>query len=136
MTEEAATYRRAFRVTAIGLAALAIIAAPVGLLIAGSAGLLAAEVGVAVAALAGLTTQAAMMIGHRRAPNFMAVIMLGSWLLKMVIIVVALLLLQGIDGFHRGLLAAFALVGVVWTLAIDLWSVQTSRITYVDPGSK
>ena len=136
MTEEATIYRRALRVTAIGIGALAIIAIPVGLLVAGSPGLLAAEVGVAVAALAGLTTQVAMMMGHNRAPQMMAAILMGSWLLKMIIIVIALLVLQGVDEFHRALFATFALVGVFGTLAVDLWAVRATRLPYVDPGSK
>ena len=136
MTEEANIYRRALRVTAIGLAALAIIAIPVGLLFHGGAGLLAAEVGVAVAALAGITTQVAMMVAHRRTPHMMAAIVLGSWLLKMLIIVIVLLVLQGVDGFHKGLFAVFMLVGVFGTIAADLWAVRTARLPYVDPGSK
>ena len=136
MTEEANLYRRALRVTAIGLAALAIIGLPVGWLVDGGAGLLAAEVGVGVAALAGITTQAAMMVGHRRTPHMMAAIVLGSWLLKMIIIVIVLLVLQGVDGFHRGLFAVFMLVGVFGTIAADLWAVRASRVPYVDPSSK
>lgn len=136
MTEEAKLYRRALRVTAIGLAALALIAIPVGLLINGAAGVLAAEVGVAVAALSGVTTQVAMSVGHRRAPHMMAAIVLGSWLLKMLIIVIVLLVLQGVDGFHKGLFAVFMLVGVFGTVVADLWAVRASRVPYVDPGSK
>ena len=136
MSEEANLYRRALRLTAIGLAALAVIAIPIGLLIGGAVGLLAAEVGVGVAAIAGLTTQAAMMMGHRRTPHMMAAIVLGSWLLKMIIIVIVLLVLQGVDGFHKGLFAVFMLVGVFGTIAADLWAVKVSRVPYVDPSSK
>src|SRR5690554_2202905 len=136
MTEEANVYRRALRLTAIALGVLAVIAVPAGLLIDGVPGLVAAEVGVAVAALAGITTQVAMMMGHSRAPHMMAAVLMGSWLLKMVIIVIALLVLQGIDDFHRGLFATFVLVGVFATLAIDLWAVRGARIPYADPGSK
>lgn len=136
MTEEATLYRRALRVSVIGLAALAVVAIPVGLLVAGGAGLLAAEVGVAVAALAGITTQVAMMVGHRHTPHMMAAILLGSWLLKMIIIVIVLLVLQGFEDFHKGIFAVFMLVGVFGTVAADLWAVRASRVPYVDPGSK
>jgi hypothetical protein len=135
VNEESLTYRRALRVTAIGIAALAIIAVPVGLLVGGTAGLIAAEIGVAVAALSGVTTQIAMVIGHQREPHIMAAIVGGSWLLKMFIIVIALLVLQGIDGFHKGLFAAFAVIGVLGTLAVDFWVIRSARIPYVDPGA-
>ncbi|MFN3865902.1 MAG: hypothetical protein ACK4MD_04215 [Demequina sp.] len=136
MNEETATYRRALRATIITIAVLAIVAVPVGLLVAGGAGVLAAEAGVAVAALSGITTQAAMLLGHRQAPHMLAMYVLGSWLLKMIIIVVALFALGTIEDFHRGLLAGFALAGVFMTLAIDVWAIRASRIPYVDPSSK
>lgn len=135
MTEESRTYRRAMRVTAIGIAALAVIAIPVGLIIAGGAGLLAAEVGVAIAALAGLTTQGAMVLAHAKPAHVMAGYVGGSWLLKMLIIIIALIVLQGIDGFHKGLFAGFMLVGVIGTLAIDFWVIRKARIPYVEGGS-
>ncbi|WP_084077037.1 hypothetical protein [Demequina sp. NBRC 110057] len=135
MTEESRTYRRALRVTVIVIVALAVIAVPVGLLVAGGAGLLAAEVGVAVAALAGLTTQIAMLVAHQKPPHIMAAYIGGSWLGKMLIIIVALLVLQGIEGFHKELFAAFAVTGIIATLAIDFWVIRNARIPYVDSGS-
>ena len=136
MNEESATYRRALRITVIGVAALAIIAVPVGLIVAGGPGLLAAEVGVLVAALSGVTTQVAMVLSHDRPAHVMAATIGGSWLLKMLIIIVALLVLSGVDGFHRGLFAGFAVAGVLGTLAVDFWVIRSARIPYVDPGSK
>ena len=136
MTVEANMYKRALRVTLIGMAVLAVIAIPVGLLVDGPAGLFAAAIGVVVAVLAGVTTQVMMVVSHTRAPQMMAAMVLGSWLLKMVIIVIALLVLQGVEGFHKGLFVTFFLVGVFGALAADLWAVRTARIPYVDPGSK
>ncbi len=135
MNEETVTYRRALRATVIVIAVLAVIAVPVGLWVAGGGGVLAAESGVAIAALSGLTTQAAMLVGHRQPPHMLAVYMLGSWLVKMLLIVAGLVVLGNIDGFHRGLLAGFALAGVFATLAIDMWAIRASRIPYVNPGS-
>ncbi|WP_084101824.1 hypothetical protein [Demequina sp. NBRC 110051] len=136
MNEESLTYRRALRVTAIVIAALAVIAAPVGLLVAGGAGLVAAEIGVLVAALAGLTTQIAMVIAHDKPAHVMAGYVGGSWLAKMLIIVIALIVLQGIDGFHKVLFAAFCVGGVLATLVVDFWVIRSARIPYVDGRSK
>lgn len=136
MNEESLTYRKALRVTTIGIVVLALVAIPVGLLVGGGVGLMSAEVGVVIAALAGLTTQAAMVLAHDKPAQTMAAYVGGSWLLKMLIIIVALLVLQGVDSFHKGLFAGFMMVGVVGTLAIDFWVVRSARIPYVDPGSK
>lgn len=135
MNEESLTYRRALRVTIIVIVALAVIAVPVGLLVAGGAGVLAAEVGVAVAALAGLTTQVAMVVAHQKPPHMLAAYVGGSWLAKMFVIVIALLVLDGVEGFHKGLFAGFMLTGVIATLVVDLWAMRSARIPYVDEGS-
>ncbi len=136
MNEESLTYRRALRVTVIVIAALAVIAIPVGLFVAGGAGLVAAEIGVLVAALAGLTTQIAMVMAHQKAPHVLAAYVGGSWLAKMLVIVIALVILDGIDGFHKALFAGFMLTGVVATLVVDMWAIKSSRVPYVDEGSK
>lgn len=135
MNEESLTYRRALRVTVIVIVALAIVAVPVGLVVAGGAGLFAAEIGVLVAALAGLTTQIAMVIAHDKPAHIMAAYVGGSWLAKMAIIVVALLVLQGVEGFHKAAFAAFAVTGVLATLAVDFWVIRSARIPYVDGRS-
>jgi hypothetical protein len=119
----------------IFLGVLAVVAVPVGLLIAGMPGLTAALVGVVVAAIAGVTTPVAMLVGHTRPVEILAAIVAGSWLLKMIVIVVALLVLSGIEGFHRELFAAFVVVGVLGTLAVDVWLLQRARVSYVEPGS-
>ncbi|WP_084038209.1 hypothetical protein [Demequina sp. NBRC 110053] len=136
MTAESTTYRKALRFTAILVVALAIIAVPVGLVVGGTAGLVAAEIGVLVAALAGITTQVAMVIGHDREPHIMAAILGGSWLVKMLIIIVALLVLQDVEGFHRELFAGFAVAGVLGTLVVDFWVIRSARIPYVDTSAR
>ncbi|WP_062212841.1 hypothetical protein [Demequina oxidasica] len=135
-TAEARVYRTALRRTGLGLLALAIIAIVVGALVAGGRGVVAGLVGVGVSALAGLTTQAAMSWGHKRSTDQMTMAVAGSWLLKMVIIVAALLILQNIESFHKQLFAIFAVSGVLLTLAVDFWVLRASRVPYVIPGSK
>jgi|GEM_PF-3197326 len=135
-TAEARVYRTALRNTVIGLAVLAVLAVVVGGLVAGGRGVVASLVGVGVSALAGLTTQAAMAWGHKRSTDQMTIAIGGSWLLKMMLIVVALLILQGIENFHKELFAAFAVIGVLLTLAVDFSVLRAARVPYVVPGSK
>lgn len=135
-TAEARVYRTALRRTGVGLGVLALLAVAVGAFVAGGRGVIAGLVGVGVAALAGLTTQAAMSWGHKRSPDQMTMAIAGSWLLKMILIVAALLILQGIEDFHKEVFAAFAVTGVLLTLAVDFWVLRASRVPYVEPGSK
>ncbi|WP_296667791.1 hypothetical protein [Demequina sp.] len=135
MTAEESLYRRAMRLTVVVLAGLAVLGALVGWFVAGAPGAVAAAVGAAVAALGAIPTQAAMLIGHRRSPQALAGIVAFSWLGKMLVIIVALLLLQGVESFYRPMFAATAVVGLVVSLAIDLLTLRKARIPYVDPGT-
>lgn len=133
---ESSVYRTAMRRTVFGLAVLAVLAVIVGMIIAGGSGVTAALVGTGVAALAGVMTQVAMLWGHSRSTDQMAMAVAGSWLLKMAVIVVALLVLKQVEGFHKELFAAFAVAGVLLTLAVDFWVLRSSRVPYVETGSK
>ena len=135
MTAEADIYRRALVLTALALGALAVLAAAVGWLVAGSAAAVAALVGIGVAAIGAIPTQAAMLVGHRRSPQTLAAITLFSWLAKMGVILVALLVLQGVESFHRAAFVIAVAAGLFTSLAIDLWALRKARVPYVDPGT-
>lgn len=135
MTPEAEVYRRAMRATVIALVALAAVAAGVGWWVAGSAGLIAGVAGAAVAALGAIPTQVAMLVSHRQSPQAMAGIVLFSWLGKMVLVVIALVVLAGIEGFHRPMFGITVVVGLMLSLGIDMLSLRRSRVPYVDPGT-
>jgi hypothetical protein len=135
MTAEANVYRSSLRVTAIALAAVAVVGAVTGWLVAEATGLVAALAGVAVAALWAMATQFSMLIGHRGSVNTLVTWVLGSWLVKMVIIIAALVVLAGIENFHRPLFVIFLAAGVIPSLIIDVQALRRSRVPYVDPGS-
>lgn len=135
MTTEADLYRTAIRLTSLILAAVAAVGAVVGWLVAGGAGVVAALVGAAVAALGAIPTQYAMLVGHRRAPHTLAAIVLFSWLGKMGLILVALIVLQGVESFNRPMFAGTVMVGLVASLVVDMVTLRKARIPYVDPGT-
>ncbi len=134
MSAEADVYRRALRLTAVILAALGVLGGAVGWFVAGAPGMVAALAGAAVAALGALPTQAAMLVGHRRSAQALAGIVAFSWLGKMLLIIVALLILQGVESFHRPMFAIVAVVGLVASLAIDIITLRRARIPYVGPS--
>jgi hypothetical protein len=135
MTVEAGVYRTALYATGVAIAAIAVVVGVTGYVIDGLTGLVGAGTGVGVAAVSGLTTQVAMLVGHRKSSTAFAGIVLGSWAVKMLVIIVALLLLQGIDDFNRPLFAAAAFTGVILTLVIDVWVLHRARVPYVEPSS-
>lgn len=135
MSAEAKVYRNSLRFT-IGLVALLFVAAAIiGPIVAGTPGFWSAIAGAAIAGVAAATTQAAMLVGHRRPPQQFVGILLGSWLVKMLIIVIGLVVLGNVDSIHRGLLAGFAAAGIVGSLTIDMVFFARGRVPYVDSRS-
>lgn len=132
---EGDAYWWALRVSAISLAALAIVGATAAGLIRGSAGLWGAVAGAGLAALAALVTQGAMVMGYRRAPQVFASIVGGSWLAKMSVILVGMFVLSRVSGIDRPSFGVVALVGIVISLGIDVRAVRKARIPYAIPGS-
>jgi len=127
---EGGAYVWAFRVSTVSLAALAIVGGTAAWLIRGTGGLWGAVAAVGIAAVSGLVTQVAMIVGYRRQPTAFVGIVAGSWLAKMVIIAVSVILLKSVDGIDRGTFGTVLLLGVGATLAIDMFAVRRARIPY------
>ena len=133
---EGDAYRWALRVSAMSVAALAVVGAVVAGLVRGGEGVWGAVAGAALAALGALVTQAAMVVGYRRPAQQFASIVGGSWLVKMVVILGGMLALTRVAGIDRPSFGAVALAGIVATLGIDLIAVRKARIPYAATGSK
>lgn len=133
---EGAAYRWAMQATGIVLGVIAIVGTVVGGIVAGAPGVWGALAGVAVAAISGLVTQAAMVLGYRKEPHIFATYVGGSWLAKMVVIVVGLLALAQVDALDRRTFGIVAVVAVVATLGVDLRAVKQARISYTGSGSE
>lgn len=133
--EEGAAYRWAIRATVVVLGAIAVVGATVGAVVAEAAGVWGALAGVAVAAVSGLVTQAAMVMGYRKEPHVFATYVGGSWLAKMVLIVVGLLALAQVDALDRRTFGIVAVVAVIATLGIDMYAVRRARISYTGSGT-
>ncbi|WP_062302558.1 hypothetical protein [Demequina subtropica] len=134
MTAEARMYRRAIALIAIVLAVIAVVGAVIAWVVAGPAAAGAALIGAGVAALGAIPTPVAMLVGHRKPPHVMAGIVAFSWLGKMFVIIVALLLLKNVESFHKAAFAATAVTGIVASLVVDVTTMRKARIPYVQPG--
>lgn len=132
---ESAVYRKALTWGAIALGVLAVVAAVVGWLVDGAMGAWAAPAGVALAALAGLLTPWAMQLAHTRRSDIMAAILLGTWLGKMIVVVVGLVLLSMVPNFPRPLFGIFVVLGVLVTLAVDVAVLSRGRVPYTTKRS-
>ncbi|ACQ79551.1 conserved hypothetical protein [Beutenbergia cavernae DSM 12333] len=121
--------RRLLVVSAI----IVVLGAVVGLLVAGTAGLWGALLGAVAAALFCGTTLLSMILAVGREPTFMAAIVLGMWLLKMVLIIALLIIIDPMTFYDRYVFAGVLVAVVLASLALDVHGITTARIPNVEP---
>ena len=125
---------RAARTGLLAVLAFTPLAAGVGALAAGSDGAVGAALGCLVPATVLLLTWAAAELGARRSAQAFAGLLMGSYLVKLVAVVVLLVLLREVDGADRTALGAAAVVGLLLALVVEARVVTSTRAPYVEPG--
>jgi hypothetical protein len=132
-------FRRIVLIGVIYSAALAIVGGIVGFVVADSHGMLGAVVGAALSLLLLSVTALSMVIANRyvESPFYLQIffgVVLGGWLLKFVVFVVAVLLLRDQPWLDPIALFVTVVAGLVGGLVIDGVTVARARIGYVsDP---
>lgn len=123
--------RRVLKFALLALAVTPLLAGLVGA-VAGSAAGWGSGLGLALpAAFFGATALVAWLTAPK-SPTAMAGIVLGSWLVKIVVIIAVLFWLRGQDFYDRGwFLGAFGF-GVVALLAAEFLTLQRARIPYFE----
>ncbi|GAA5211296.1 hypothetical protein [Microbacterium kyungheense] len=118
-------------------AALAVVGAVVGYLVAGTDGLWSALAGVVIAALFLGITAASILIANRwfgdalYVPIFFGIV-LGGWLLKFVVFLVALFVLRDQPWIETSVFFVALVVSVLASLAIDVIVLLRMRVPVVD----
>ncbi|MFC8922781.1 hypothetical protein [Cellulosimicrobium sp. NPDC057127] len=131
-----AVFRTALRDVLVLLGSLAVVGVAVGALVAGLPGVWGALLGVAVAVVFSATTVWAMLRTVDSTPTTTAAVVMGSWLAKMVVLIVVLVVLRGMNFYDRWVFAGVLLVGVIGSAVLDYRAVSRGRIPYVEPGSR
>ena len=123
-----AVFRRALRDVLILLAVLLVVGLAVGGLAAGGHGVWGALIGWALAAVFSTTTIVAMLRTARSSPAVM-----GTWLAKVLLVIVALAVLRPLDFYSAPVLGAVLAIGVIGSAVLDYRAVSTGRVPYVEP---
>jgi len=120
------------------LAALAFtpLAALAGLLAAGERGALGAALGCLVPAAVLLLTWGAAELGARRSATAFAGLLMASYLVKLVVVGLLLLVLRDVEGASRPALGVAAVVGLLLALVVEARVITTTRAPYVEPVSQ
>ena len=62
--------------------------------------------------------------------------MLGSWLLKIVVLLGVLMVIRGMTSYDRWAFVVTTTLVLIAVLSVEVWSVITSRVTYVQPSTE
>ncbi|HEY0118321.1 MAG TPA: hypothetical protein VGC04_06055 [Cellulomonas sp.] len=130
-----AVFRRALRDVAILLGALLVLGLVVGGLVAGLPGVWGALIGWGLAVVFSTTTIVAMVRTSRSSPAAMAGVVMGSWLAKVLVVVLVLGLLRPLDFYSAPVLGGVLVIGVIGSALLDYRAVTLGRVPYVEPGA-
>lgn len=108
------------------------LAALVGFLVDGGAGLRAGLQGACVPGVVLLLTALAAEAGARRSTQAFAGLLLGSYLVKLVAVLLVLYLVRDVAGTARTVLGLTAVVGLLVALLVEARVITSTRAPYVD----
>lgn len=121
----------------IATLAIALVGAGIGYAIGGAESSLSAVVGAAIGALLMLLTAGSILVANRwfgqdlYVPIFFGIVM-GVWIIKLIVFIVAMLLLQGQPWIEPVAFFLAIVASVLASLAIDAFVMLKMRLPYVE----
>ena len=129
-----AVFRTALRDLLVFDAALAVGAVATGWFVAGASGLWGAVLGAGLILVFSGTTVVSMLKTATSSATTTAAVVMGGWLVKMLVLIVALAVLREFDFYDKRVLGAVLAVGVVGAALVDYRAVARGRVPNVTPG--
>jgi hypothetical protein len=130
-----AVFRTALRDMLLLLGALTVLGVGIGYLVDGLAGVWGALIGVGLALVFSGTTVVSMIRTADASPQKMAAVVMGAWLGKVIVVIVALALLRDLTFYSKPVLAVVLAVGVLGSAYLDYRAVSRGRVPYVEPSA-
>jgi hypothetical protein len=127
--------RRILRVGALGALVFIPAAALIGLGLGGVPGLWAGVLGALVPLAFFGVTVVIGLLSARMSTTALGAVVLGSWLLKMILLILVLVALRGADFYDRTVFGVVLLVGTIGALTLEALVVVRTRVPYVDGSS-
>jgi hypothetical protein len=124
--------RRILRIGAVSAALFIPAAALIGMGLGGTPGLWAGVLGALVPLAFFGVTVAIALLSARMSTTALGAVVLGSWLLKMVLLIAVLVALRGSDFYDRTVFGVVLLVGTIGALTLEALVVTRTRVPYVD----
>jgi len=114
----------------LGLTAIAV---AIGMGVAGKPGVWAAIIGSGISGMFFLLTATVALVTSATKPTYLAGAILGSWLVKIVVLMGVLAWLRNADFYHRGILFGTLVVTTFGILILESVLVTRAKVPYVQP---
>lgn len=122
---------RAVRFGSIALAILTVISLAVWGGMRDLPGIWGVLIGAAIGGGFVLMTAASVLFTSSTNPATTGAVVLGSWLLKIVVLIIVLVLIRDLTFYDRTALLVTTVLALIVVLATEVWGVITARVTYV-----
>ncbi|MFD6858363.1 hypothetical protein ACFWB0_24160 [Rhodococcus sp. NPDC060086] len=127
--------RAAVRYGALGLLALTVVASVIGYLVVGLPGVWGALIGAAVGGGFILFTALGVLLTAKLPAMTAGAVLLGTWLLKLILAIVVMVLLEPLDFYDKGALVLTIVFALIIVLGAETYGVLSQRALYVEPHS-
>lgn len=133
LPDPTAPMRGAVRYGVLGLLALTVVASVIAVLVAGLPGLWGALLGAAVGGGFILFTALGVLLTSKLPAMTAGAVLLGTWLLKLILAIVVMVLLEPLDFYSKGALVLTIVFALIIVLGAETYGVLSARAPYVNP---
>ena len=124
--------RRVLRAGTVAAAVYVPAASALGFLLGGTPGAWGGAIGALIAAGFFGVTVIVALVTFRMSPTMLGAVVLGSWLVKMMVLIGVLVGLRSADFYDRTTFGLALLVGTIAALILEAWVVARTRVPYVE----
>lgn len=124
-------FTRVLKLGSLLIAAIALLGSAIGFFAAGLPGLFGALAGATIALIFVSLTAVSVLIGSKLSLGGFYGLVLGGWLLKLVMFVIAISVLKSVEGLNGVAVFATLVASVLGSLAVDAVVVAKSKIPAV-----
>lgn len=127
-----APLRAGLRYGLIGLAVLVVVGLAVWWPLAGTPGLWGVLIGAGVGGSFILLTVITVMATTKLPPSMTMTAVMGSWFVKMVVVLVVMAILGRMDFYSKGALVSMLIGAIIAVLGAEVWGVMKTNASYID----
>lgn len=128
--------RRGIRLGALALLVLAVLSIAAWSLAKGTPGMWGAILGSLIGGIFVLATALIVQATAKTSPTTTIAVVMGSWLVKIVVLFVIVHTLQRYSFYDRYALGVTIMLALIVVLGTETWGIMTANVTYVTPRSK